>query len=149
SPEMSTEADALLRCIEQQSALVREFIDTLEAESALLLETTPNETLEALTARKNNYAQRLGELDRERTERLGRLGFGADRDGVEAAIFAHPMLRDPFDTLLGLAAQARELNQRNGQIIDIFLASNRRALDTLRTLVGDDLYDAKGRLNRP
>src|SRR5690606_41645373 len=81
SPEMSTEADALLRCIEQQSALVREFIDTLEAESALLLETTPNETLEALTARKNNYAQRLGELDRERTERLGRLGFGADRDG--------------------------------------------------------------------
>lgn len=146
---MNTEADALLRCIEQQSALVREFIQTLEAESTLLLETTPNDTLEALTARKNEYAQRLADLDRDRAQHLGRLGFGSDRDGVEAAIFAHPTLRDPFDTLLQLAAQARELNQQNGQIIDIFLASNRRAIDTLRTLMGDDLYDAKGRLNRP
>jgi len=146
---MKAEADALLRCVDQQSALVREFIQTLEEESALLLDSTPNEALEALTQRKNDYAQRLGELDRERAERLGRLGFASDRDGVEAAIFAHPSLREAFDTLLDLAAQASELNRRNGQIIDIFIASNRRALDTLHGLMGEDLYDAKGRLSRP
>ncbi|WP_269494425.1 flagella synthesis protein FlgN [Castellaniella sp. S9] len=146
---MSTEAEALLHCIDRQSALVREFIQTLEDESALLLDSTPNETLEALTARKNDYAQRLGELDRERAERLARLGFGSDRDGVEAAVFAHPVLREPFDALFELAAQASELNGRNGQILDMFIASNRRALDTLRALMGEDLYDAKGRLSRP
>ncbi|MER1966512.1 flagellar protein FlgN [Castellaniella sp. GW247-6E4] len=146
---MSTEVEALLHCIDQQSALVREFIQTLDEESALLLDSTPNETLEALTQRKNDYAQRLGDLDRERAQRLGRLGFGADRDGVEAAVFAHPPLRDAFDTLLELAGRASELNRRNGQILDVFLASNRRALDTLRGLMGENLYDAKGRLSRP
>uniref|UniRef100_UPI00334132DE flagella synthesis protein FlgN n=1 Tax=Castellaniella defragrans TaxID=75697 RepID=UPI00334132DE len=146
---MSTGAETLRHCIDQQSALLREFIQTLNEESTLLLDSTPNETLDALTQRKHGYARQLAELDRERTEWLGRLGFAADRDGVEAAVFAHPILREPFDALLDLAGQASALNQQNGQILDIFLASNRRALDTLRRLMGEDLYDAKGRLARP
>ncbi|HUH40863.1 MAG TPA: flagellar protein FlgN [Castellaniella sp.] len=146
---MTAPLDALLRCLDQQSALVRQFIQTLSQESQLLLDSTPNDTLESLTQRKNDYAQQLAELDHDRIDLLGRLGFGADRDGLEAAIFAHPELREPVDTLLDLAQQASELNQHNGQIIDTFLASNRRALETLRGLMGDDLYDAKGRLSRP
>lgn len=146
---MTTRLDALLHCVDQQSELVRRFIQTLDEESTLLLDSTPNETLEALTERKNEYARQLAELDQERAKHLGQLGFGSDRDGLEAAIFAHPTLREPFDILLDLARQASELNQRNGQIIDIFLASNRRALDTLRGLMGEDLYNAKGRLSRP
>lgn len=146
---MNAGVDALLQCLAGQTKLVTGFIATLEDEAALLLDTTPNDTLDALTARKNDYAQRLAELDRQRIDLLARLGFGADRDGVEAAIFAHPALREPFDELLGLAARASALNAQNGQLIQVFLASNQRALDTLRGLMGENLYDARGRLSRP
>lgn len=144
---MNADLDPLVQCLAEQSAVVGEFIQVLEEEAHNLLDANSNEQLIDLTERKNAFARRLTELDRRRTECLEGLGFAADQTSIEAACTAHPELRTPFDTLFTLARQAGVLNTQNGQIITTFLASNQRAVDTLRSLMGENLYDAKGRLS--
>jgi flagella synthesis protein FlgN len=140
--------DALLQCVDEQSALLNEFIQTLEAEGALLLETPSNEALAALTTRKNDYARRLAELDRTRAAVLAELGHADDRAGIEAVCADRPDLQAAFDTLFERVEQAGALNQTNGQILKTFMDHNQQALDTLRSLMGQDLYDARGRLSK-
>jgi flagella synthesis protein FlgN len=138
--------DTLLQCVARQSAVVTDFIQLLEEEARTLLDSISNEQLVALTERKNAFATQLMQLDHDREECLETLRFTADEAGIEAACAAHPALRAPFDGLFALARQARSLNAQNGQIIAAFLASNERAFNTLRNLMGENLYDAKGRL---
>lgn len=139
---------ALLRCVDEQSALLDDFIRTLQAEGQLLLETPSDEALGTLTSRKNEYARRLAELDEVRAEHLTELGYSDARDSIEAALTAHPELRAAFESLWQRAGEAQSLNQQNGQILQTFIRHNQRALDTLRTLMGEDLYDARGRQPR-
>jgi flagella synthesis protein FlgN len=140
--------DALLHCVDEQSALLNDFIQTLEAEGALLLETPSNEALAALTTRKNDYARRLAELDQARAAALAGLGHADDRAGIEAACADRPDLQVAFDGLFERVEQASALNLANGQILKTFMDHNQQALDTLRGLMGQDLYDARGRLSR-
>jgi flagella synthesis protein FlgN len=140
--------DALLRCVDEQSALLDDFIQTLRAEGRLLLETPSDEALGTLTSRKNDYARRLADLDLVRAQALSDLGFSDTRESIETACKAHPDLQPAFASLWQRAGQAQSLNQENGQILQTFIEHNRRALDTLRTLMGEDLYDARGRLAR-
>lgn len=139
--------DALLQCVDEQSALLNDFIQTL-AEGALLLETPSDEALAALTTRKNDYARRLAELDQARAAALAGLGHADDRAGIEAACADRPDLHAAFDTLFERVEQASALNQTNGQILKTFMDHNQQALDTLRGLMGQDLYDARGRLSK-
>ncbi|MGB6242165.1 MAG: flagellar protein FlgN [Castellaniella sp.] len=139
--------DALLQCVDEQSALLNDFIQLLEAENALLLETPSNEALGSLTTRKNDYARRLGELDQARSDLLTAMEQPADRAGIDTVCAMHPDLRPAFDMLFEQAAQASALNQSNGQILQTFIDHNQQALDTLRSLMGQDLYDARGRLS--
>lgn len=143
---MNTVVDQILQCVARQVGIVQAFIQALEDETDKLLESVPNDLLIDMANRKNGYAAQLNELDQHRAELLGILDFAPDRAGIEAACKAHPQLHEPFDKLFALAHQAAELNRRNGQIIHTFLANNERALATLRSLRGEDLYDAKGRL---
>lgn len=140
--------DALLQCVDEQSELLNDFIQLLEAENALLLETPSNEALGSLTTRKNDYARRLGELDQARTTILSNMEQSDSRAGIEAVCALHPDLRPAFETLFEQAAHASALNQSNGQILQSFIEHNQQALDTLRSLMGQDLYDARGRLSK-
>ncbi|MGB6006915.1 flagella synthesis protein FlgN [Castellaniella sp.] len=140
--------DALLQCVDEQSELLNDFIQVLEAEGALLLETPSNEALGALTMRKNDYARRLGELDQTRAATLVSMGQADDRASIDTVCALHPDLRPAFDTLFERVAQASALNQDNGQILKAFMEHNQQALDTLRGLMGQDLYDARGRLSK-
>lgn len=146
---MSTRLDPLLQCLAEQSTVVGEFIQVLEDEAHNLLDSSSNEQLIDLTQRKNSFAAQLTDLDQHRAECLGALGFDSDQSGIEAACAAHPELRAPVDALFALARQASTLNSQNGQIITTFLASNQRAVDALRNLMGENLYDARGRLSKP
>lgn len=146
---MNTALASLLQCLTEQTSVVDEFIQALEDEAQNLLESSSNEQLIDLTQRKNTFATQLGELDEHRSECLGALGFDADLAGIQAACIAHPELQTPFDTLFARAREASTLNTQNGQIITTFLASNQRAVDTLRNLMGANLYDARGRLSKP
>ena len=140
--------DALLHCVDEQSALLDDFIQTLQAEGQLLLETPSDEALGTLTSRKNDYARRLSELDQDRSRQLAELGFSDTHDSIEAACKAHPKLRKAFESLWQQASEAQALNTQNGQILHTFIEHNQRALDTLRMLMGQDLYDARGKLPR-
>ncbi|MGB3836074.1 flagella synthesis protein FlgN [Castellaniella sp.] len=140
--------DALLNCVDEQSRLLNEFIQTLEAEGAQLLESPSNEALGALTARKNDYAKRLAELDQSRAEALAGLGQPDTQAGIQAACADHPELLAAFDSLFEKTEHASQVNQTNGQILETFMAHNQQALDTLRSLMGQDLYDARGRLSK-
>ncbi|WP_298017676.1 flagella synthesis protein FlgN [uncultured Castellaniella sp.] len=140
--------DALLQCVDEQSELLNDFIQVLEAEGALLLETPSNEALGALTTRKNDYARRLSELDQARAATLASMGQADDRASIDVVCALHPDLRPAFDTLFERAAHASALNQDNGQILKTFMEHNQQALDTLRGLMGQDLYDARGRLSK-
>lgn len=140
--------DALLRCVDEQSALLNEFIDTLQAEGDLLLGTPSNEALSALAIRKADYARRLAELDQSRSATLTDLGQPDNRDGIAAICAEYPDLQYAFETLFERAEQASTLNQANGETIKAFSERNQQALDTLRGLMGQDLYDAYGRLSK-
>lgn len=141
-------ADDLLQCVRAQSGLLDEFIQTLEAESATLLGDPTNLALAELAQRKNDYAERLGRLDRERARLLGELDQADDAAGIDAVCAVHPELRPAFDALFERAGRASRLNQDNGQLLRTFMEHNQRALDTLHSLVNQDLYDARGRLPR-
>src|SRR5690606_31298481 len=143
---MNSAVDLLADCVRAQTAVVRDFIQVLEDEARNLLDPASSDQLIDLTQRKTDFAAQLARLDERRTELLGTLNFEPDQAGIQAACAEHPALAEPFETLFALARQAGELNQRNGQIIQAFLADNQRAMATLRSLMGDNLYDAKGRL---
>lgn len=141
-------AEALLRCVNEQSELLDDFIETLRVEGRLLLETPSDESLGTLTSRKNDYAHRLAELDGIRARELSAMGFTDTRGSIESACQAYPELQPAFESLWRRAAQAQSLNQENGQILQTFIGHNQRALETLRALMGEELYDARGRMPR-
>lgn len=143
---MNPTVDLLADCVRAQTAVAREFIQVLETEAQNLLDSTSNDQLIDLTQRKTDFAAQLDRLDQQRAELLGALNFGTNQSGIQAACAQYPALAEPFEALFALAREAGELNQRNGQIIQAFLADNQRAMATLRSLMGDDLYDSKGRI---
>jgi flagella synthesis protein FlgN len=138
--------DKLLQCVQAQSGLLDEFIQALEAESAALLDNPTNLALAELTQRKNDYAQRLTQLDQDRVRILNELDQNDDSAGIDAVCAVYPELRAIFDALFERAGRAGRLNHENGQILRTYIEHNQRALDTLHSLLNQDLYDAHGRL---
>lgn len=137
---------ALQQCVTAQVALLEEFIAQLETEGAVLLQTPSDEALRDMTLRKQDYARRLSEADAQRVHHLDALGCADHRDAVAALCTEHAGLAQAFARLWSLADQASELNHRNGHLLHTFLAHNQQALDTLRSLRSDGLYDARGQL---
>jgi flagella synthesis protein FlgN len=143
---MSNTLDQLQSCLQTETALVREFLVVLEAESQALTDGGDETVLGASTATKNSYALKLADIGGRRQSLLVALGHTADKAGLDAVAAQHPALHSLCQDLFTLARQASELNAANGIIIETFLAHNQQALDTLRALAGiGDLYDASGR----
>ena len=140
--------EKLLQCVQAQSDLLDEFIQTLESESATLLDDPTNLALAELTVRKNDYAQRLAQLDQDRVAILNELDQSDDAAGIDAVCAVYPELRAIFDALFERAGRAGRLNRENGEILRTYMEHNQRALDTLHSLINQDLYDARGRLPR-
>ena len=133
-------------CLLQENELLREFIAILEAETLALTEAASEQALAESTAQKNNYAEKLAEASERRLSLLTRLGYSADKAGLDAAALEHASLQAACRQLYDRAHQANELNASNGIIIDTFLTHNQQTLETLRTLAGmGNLYDASGR----
>ncbi|AEC19300.1 putative chaperon of flagellar synthesis [Pusillimonas sp. T7-7] len=143
---MNSTITQLHTCLENETSLVCEFIELLEAEAQVLTDGGHEEELAVSTAKKDAYARQLAQAAETRQTLLATLGHGADRTGLDAAANEYPALRAASDRLLEQTRKASELNASNGAIIDTFLEHNQQALDMLRTLAGaQSLYDAKGR----
>jgi flagella synthesis protein FlgN len=143
---MVTPLARLLNCMQQELALVQEFIVALKAEETALTDLGNDAALSDSTARKNMCADQLAAIGQEREALLASLGYSADKAGMDAAARQHPELQAVWDDLYRNAQQASELNASNGVMIDTFLAHNQQAMSTLKAIAGiSDLYDASGR----
>lgn len=132
--------------LQQETELVLQFVELLEQESDVLADGAPHDALTPITSQKNEYAVKLEEQAQLRNTCLGTLGYGIDKDGLEAAVSDFPDLLEPVGQLLDATAQASMLNTGNGRIISRVLNHNQQALDVLQHLTGrSDLYDASGR----
>lgn len=145
-PATRSDTDLLLNCLQQETELVVTFIVLLESEAQTLAEGATHDALTPITAQKNDIAEQLDQRATERNAILTAMGYGIDKDGLEAAITDHPDLLEPVRQLLDHTAQASVLNTGNGRIITRFLSHNQEALDVLQHLTGrSTLYDASGR----
>jgi len=143
---MNAVAD-LLDCLSAEADEVGHFIALLEAEAAALTESDSTDDLIGTTEAKQVSANRLGELSRRRHGLAVQLGgSGGDYAATQQVAERHPDVAEAWEELLALAEHARNLNQRNGVLIDTHLRHTQMSLDMLRSVAGmGDVYDASGR----
>ncbi|TFW32067.1 flagella synthesis protein FlgN [Massilia horti] len=117
---------------EQQ--LVGSLVELMQQEQDLLIKADA-EGLAALMPHKSELVQQLANLAGERHKALGAAGFAASESGMEPWLAASgaPDVRAQWQQLLGLTAQAKELNRVNGMLINKQLAHTRAALGALQT----------------
>jgi len=143
---MNAPISRLHECLRQEAAEVAQFADLLEAEALAVAENHSPGQLQSLTEGKLAGARRIQELGERRDALLAELGLPAGHGGADLAAAADPEVGAAWTRLLELSDRARELNLRNGALIDTHLRHTRRSLDLLREIAGiANVYDAKGR----
>lgn len=139
-------AAPLQTCLLAETVAVRRYAQLLEDEAAALTEAQAFDALGEITDGKNQIAAELATLGERRNAILADLGLASDHAGTDAAVVAHPELAPTWRTLLADVAQARELNQRNGTLLEVHMRHVQHSLDALRSVTGKTgLYDAQGR----
>ena len=140
----------LQQLIAQENAALQAFIEVLKGEQRALSGNDNAELAElpSYAEQKSQQALQLNSLAAQRNALLASESLAPDRSGVERWIEAHPAetnTRDTWSSTLALAAEARELNRLNGELIKIRLQYNSKALEALQggrhTL---DLYGPDG-----
>jgi flagella synthesis protein FlgN len=133
---LSTPAEiaALQQTLVAETQTVAHFVDLLKLEQASL-SSGDTDALPAHAEQKIALAAQLNTLAAQRNAALAAQGFCADRAGVEAWCAKHPAegtAAKAWSTLLSLAAEARQLNQLNGGLIQTRMQYNAKALEVLR-----------------
>lgn len=138
---------ALADLIAAEADVVSAFVLLLQEEQEILKSGSPD-ALPAIVERKAAATQKLGPLSSARNSALVRAGFATDRPGVEAWLQANPRdqaTRKQWEKLQSLAAEAKELNRLNGELIHLRLQHNTQAVETLLAAANrQDLYGADG-----
>lgn len=146
-----SERDATLKAqleplIHQEARELDAFLDLLREEQETLTVGRP-EQLAPIAQAKGAACARLSDFDRERRALLAQSGFSVRTEQTPTWLRREPQnsqLRHAWQTLLGLAAEAREMNRVNGALLKTRLAQNHRALSVLMsapdqtTLYGPD-----------
>jgi flagella synthesis protein FlgN len=137
----------LLRIIAEEAASVEQFVALLKLEQASLSHGSSAELL-LFAEQKTSLASELNGYAEQRNRSLATQGFAADRAGVEAWCMAQGLETTAADTwqrILDRAAEAHELNRLNGELIQMRMQYNAKALEALsgskNTL---DLYGPDG-----
>lgn len=129
---MSGVLPPLALTLQDEIGKLKEFLALLQREQDLL-KTGDTDALLPLIEQKNALAAALGNLAQSRETELARMALPSGRAGMEAwlANERHAPLRAAWQTLLELAAQARDLNELNGKLIGLHLAHNQQAFAAL------------------
>lgn len=137
---MNTAADArLAQSVSDELAALRGFIKLLQQEQQALTEGDIDRLM-PLVAEKARLASTLGQLADQRNELLMAAGLPNDRAGMESwldrqrqttqvQIAQHT--RNEWESLMGLAVEARALNETNGKLIGTRLQHNQQTLNAL------------------
>lgn len=134
--------------IEAEAIQLREFIDHLGHEEALLISGDTDGLLALTTAKTERYRQ-LQRLHDDRALLLGRLGL-PNKDASIRQLCAHlPRVLTRWDEVIELAGQTRDRNALNGKLINERMQHNQAALSVLLAAANHpQLYDADGQ-SRP
>lgn len=124
------------------------FVRLLETEQEAL-KAGNADALQAIIENKTSAAGELGALAAARNAILAAAGLPDDRAGTEAWLAANAndgSARAAWDKLLDLAAEARELNRLNGELIRLRMSHNAQMLQSLLAANRQefDLYGADG-----
>ncbi len=140
-------AAEFIACLLAERDGTAEFVNLLVNEQTVLRDGA-SELLEALSRNKAAMARRLSELAVLRTRFLALQGFSPDAAGMQSWISSHPQetgAATAWRSLQSLAAQARELNQVNGALIELQLRHNQQRLAALGKACGTPmLYGPQG-----
>jgi len=143
--------DKLRQHLAHETALMRTFLDILDAEARALAAPIDGQALAAAVHRKTAQADALQAAARTRAARLAALGFADAQQDLDPVAQQYPALHPAIDALVALAAQARAKNQENGIVIQIWQRHHQDALSALQSLSGTlepRLYDARGRIGK-
>jgi flagellar biosynthesis protein FlgN len=124
--------DVIAILLIQELTALQAFIELLRDEQSQLASAS-SERLGPLATGKSRSALELGQLSAARDRELVRLNLPIGRAGMDAwAISSEgaPYQQD-WDRLLGLAGEARALNEANGKLIALHLQHNQQALSAL------------------
>ncbi len=135
---MNATLDArIARCIEDELATLKQFLDVLQGEQHALTEGDVDRLMPLITD-KTRLAGLLAQITDQRGELLITAGLSPDRDGLERWFDQYlpstelaQSLRADWVNLLELAGKARALNETNGNLIATRLQHNQQALNAL------------------
>ena len=129
------DASNLLQTLNDEAAAITHFIGLLQQEQTTLTQGLTDE-LPALVTQKDQLAEQLTTLTLQRNTLLARDGLPSDRPGIEAWCKKNPERNDIADawaSVMTCAAEAKELNRVNGELISLRMQHNARALEALRS----------------
>jgi flagellar biosynthesis protein FlgN len=143
---------SVLQTIAEEATAVRRFVDLLKLEQTSLSNGSTDDLLD-FAEQKSKLATQLNSLAAQRSALLVAQGFSADRTGVDAWCVNHSSEKEAgatWSSLLSLAADARELNRLNGELIQMRMQYNANALEALRGGRNAlDLYGPDGQSTSP
>lgn len=141
-----------LQALTAESDAVQQFVELLKLEQSALTKGN-TEVLPELAERKSQLAVHLSGLAAQRNAALAAQGLGVDRAGIAAWCAKHPgenKAGKAWAMILALATEARELIRLNGELINIRMQYNSKALEALRGGNSSlDLYGPDGQATTP
>lgn len=140
----TSRANPFLKALLAEIEVVQQFVDLLKLEQTSLSNGSTDDLLE-FADQKGKLAVQINSLATQRNTLLAGQGFGADRAGVEAWCAKQPKEKataNAWANILSLAYEARELNRLNGELIQIRLQYNSKALEALQG--GENSFDLYG-----
>jgi flagella synthesis protein FlgN len=129
---LSQTIDTLATLLVMEAEIVERFVLLLEQEQDAL-KSGQTDPLPGLADAKAPLTVELNQLAVRRNQFLASLGLGADKDGVEALLQREPSakLSANWERMRSAVTKARELNDLNGQLINMRLQYTQQALHTL------------------
>lgn len=128
----SDDRTAMRQTIDGEVNLLAQFVALLRREQSSLSQGVADD-LPELAEQKNGLVIQLNQLSAQRAVLLGAHGIPATRAGIDAwcAQADDADTTDAWQEVLQLAAEARELNRVNGELIQIRMQFTAKALEAL------------------
>lgn len=131
-------------CVTAEGEGVAAFVALLEKEQKSL-QDGDIDALTGLAEEKAALIVRLGQIGDLRNQLLAAAGWPAEKAGLQAWGATSPEAAAAAQGLLAIAAEAKELNRLNGQLIAMHLQRTQGALAILtRSQAGSGLYGPNG-----
>ncbi|WP_116366400.1 flagella synthesis protein FlgN [Parahaliea mediterranea] len=134
--------------LQAQRLQLEQLVALLHSEQSLLTQSqVDGAALDEVAADKQRQLVSLDSFEARRRGAQARLGYAPGREGARAAADDAGCL-PLWQSIDQLASEARQLNQTNGELIQLRLENNQRLLNALRESAGNSLYGPDGQAHR-